>query len=181
MTTSPTSQLGASLAGTSQARRGVRPVEIPLLDRLLDSEPGPQHDRAMSPAETVALLRRAVHRDVEALLNARRPWRSVPAGLAALRLSPLAYGMPDFTAGALNDRRQREILRAEIEETIRRFEPRLAQVQVRLVDEGNLLRTTLQLRIDALLRTHPAPEPIVFDTAVDTTTADVVLNPLQFL
>jgi type VI secretion system protein ImpF len=167
--------------GRPLARRFMRPVEAPLLDRLLDDEPGPAPDRGLSPAETLAVLRRSVHRDVEALLNARRPWRSVPAALPALRLSPLGYGMPDFTAGALNDRRQREVLRAEIEETIRRFEPRLAQVQVRLVDEGNPLRTTLQLRIDALLRTQPAPEPIVFDTAVDTTTADVVLNPLTAL
>ena len=38
---------------------------------------------------------------------------------------------------------------------------------------ADLLRTTLRLRIDALLRTDPAPEPIIFDTMVDTTTADV--------
>ena len=164
-------------------RRAMRPVEAPLLDRLMDDEPG--SDRARSPAETVARLRRSVHREVEALLNARRPWRSPPPALTALRLSPLAYGMPDFTAGAFNDRRQREVLRAEIEETIRRFEPRLTQIQVRLIDQspsvGPLLRTTLQLRIEALLRAQPAPEPIVFDTAVDTTTADVVLNPLSGL
>ncbi len=162
-------------------RRSARPVEAPLLDRLMDAEPERERDRPLSPVETVAQLRRAVHRDVEALLNARRPWRSVPERLPALRLSPLGYGMPDFTAGAFNDRRQREVLRAEIEETIRRFEPRLTQVHVRLADEGSTLRTTLQLRIDALLRTHPAPEPIIFDTAVDTTTADVVLNPLYGL
>jgi type VI secretion system protein ImpF len=151
---------------------------MPLLDRLMDAEPDRTLDRPASPLETVERLRRAVHRDLEALLNARRPWRSVPERLQALRLSPLAYGMPDFTAGAYNDRRQREILRAEIEETIRRFEPRLTRVQVRLSDDGNLLRATLRLSIDALLLTHPVPEPIVFDTTVDTTTADVVLNPI---
>ena len=160
------------------ARRSPAPVQAPLLDRLMDAEPDRASDRAASPAETVAQLRRAVHRDLEALLNARRPWRSVPDRLAALRLSPLAYGMPDFTAGAYNDRQQREVLRAEIEETIRRFEPRLTQVRVRLSDDGNLLRATLRLSIDALLLVHPAPEPIIFDTTVDTTTADVVLNPV---
>jgi len=123
-------------------------------------------------------LRRAVHRDVEALLNARRPWRSIPAGFPALRHSPLGYGISDFTAGAFNDRRQREALRAEIEEAIRRFEPRLTQIQVQLADDGDLLRTTLHLRIEALLRVDPAPEPITFDTMVDTTTADVTLRPL---
>jgi len=102
----------------------------------------------------------------------------VPAGLDPLRVSPVQYGMPDFTAGAFNDRRQRERLCAEIEEAIRLFEPRLEQVQVRLTHEVSLLRPTLQLRIDALLRTHPALEPIIFDTTIDTTTSDVTLNPL---
>jgi type VI secretion system protein ImpF len=163
----------------SAGRRASVSATMPLLDRLTDAEPDLPLDRPVSPLETVEQLRRAVHRDLEALLNARRPWRSVPDNLAALRLSPLAYGMPDFTAGAYNDRQQREVLRGEIEETIRRFEPRLTRVQVRLSDDGSLLRSTLRLSIDALLLTHPAPEPIVFDTTVDTTTADVVLSPVH--
>lgn len=158
--------------------RAPRPARVPLLDRLIDAEPDRVADTPPSAAETVELLRRSVHRDLEALLNARRPWRSVPDATPALRLSPLAYGIPDFTAGAFNDRRQREALRAEVEEAIRRFEPRLTQVQVQLADDGDLLRATLRLRIDAMLRVDPAPEPIVFDTVVDTTTADVSLRPL---
>jgi type VI secretion system protein ImpF len=165
-------------APSGASRRSPAPVQAPLLDRLMDDEPERAVDRPVSPAETVARLRRAVHRDLEALLNARRPWHSVPEKLAGLRLSPLGYGMPDFTAGAYNDRQQREVLRLEIEQTIRRFEPRLAQVQVRLSDQETPLRATLRLSIDALLRTHPAPEPIVFDTTVDTTTADIVLHPV---
>lgn len=164
--------------GVGASRRSALSFEAPLLDRLLDAEPGRERDRPMSVAESVALLRRSVHRDVEALLNARRPWRTVPAGLDALRVSPVQYGMPDFTAGAFNDRHQRERLASEVAETIRRFEPRLEQVQVRLTHEVSLLRPTLQLRIDALLRTHLTAEPIIFDTTIDTTTSDVTLNPL---
>ena len=159
-------------------QRVTRPAQMPLLDRLLDLEPERGSDGSVTAVETVERLRRSVHRDLEALLNARRPWRSVTDAVPALRLSPVGYGIPDFTAGAFNDRRQREALRAEVEETIRRFEPRLAQVQVQLADDGDLLRTTLRLRIDALLRVDPAPEPIIFDTMVDTTTADVTLRPL---
>jgi type VI secretion system protein ImpF len=163
---------------TPSRQRVTRPAQTPLLDRLIDEEPGRGADESVSATETVERLRRSVHRDLEALLNARRPWRSVSDEHAALRLSPVGYGIPDFTAGAFNDRRQREVLRMEIEEAIRRFEPRLTQVQVQLADDVDLLRTTLRLRIDALLRVDPAPEPIVFDTMVDTTTADVTLRPL---
>jgi type VI secretion system protein ImpF len=166
------------MSGLGTSRRPTRPFEAPLFDRLMDAEPEREHDRPSSPAESLALLRRSVHRDVEALLNARRPWRSLPSGLDALRVSPVQYGMPDFTAGAFNERRQRERLCSEIEETIRRFEPRLEQVQVRLTHEVSLLHPTLQLRIDAVLLAHLTADPIVFDTTIDTTTADVTLNPL---
>lgn len=148
-----------------------------LLDRLLDPHPDQVRDRVQSAAETVARLRASVHRDVEYLLNARRPWRS--AAWPELRTSPLGYGISDFTAGAFNDQREREVLRAEIEEAIRRFEPRLAQVRVQVAEDRSALHATLTLRIDALLLMEPVPEAISFDTLIDTTTADVTLRPVQ--
>jgi type VI secretion system protein ImpF len=167
-----------SSALSASPRRSGRPAQASLLDRLMDAEPERVRDLSVSAAESVAQLRRSVHRDVEALLNARRPWRSVPEVFPTLRLSPMGFGIADFTAGAFNDRRQREVLRAEIEDTIRRFEPRLTQIQVQLAEDGELSRATLRLRIDALLRMDPLPEPIIFDTLVDTTTADVTLRAL---
>lgn len=152
-------------------------VGASLLDRLLDPRPDQAHDRPRSAAETVAQLRASVHRDVEHLLNARRPWRSV--AWPALRTSPLNYGISDFTAGAFNDRHEREALRTEIEEAIRRFEPRLAQVQVELTEGASPLRATLALRINALLPMEPLREAISFDTLIDTTTADITLRPAQ--
>ena len=146
---------------------------------MLDAHPDQARDRARTASETVADLRACVHRDVEALLNARRPWRNVGDAWPHLRLSPLGYGIPDFTAGTFNEARDREALRLEIERAIARFEPRLAAVQVQLDEAAASLRATLVLRIDALLLIHPQPEPISFDTVIDTTTADVTLRPLQ--
>ena len=128
---------------------------------------------------TVRALRQAVHRDLEALLNARRPWRSVPSSCAGLRVSPLGYGIPDFTAGAFNETAQREALRLVIEETVRRFEPRLADVAVTVTDEAHALRPTLHLRISARLLVLPAPEPVRFDTALDPATATLTLQMLD--
>ncbi|HWE77008.1 MAG TPA: type VI secretion system baseplate subunit TssE [Pseudolabrys sp.] len=158
--------------------RNATRAAAPLLDRLMDADPDRTADRPRTQAATIAALRHAVRRDVEALLNARRPWRSVPDRFAMLRVSPLGYGIPDFIAGGCNDNAQRERLRSEIETTIRRFEPRLAQVQVELTDVPSPLTATLTLRISALLRIEPEPEQVVFDTMLDTTTADVVLRPL---
>jgi type VI secretion system protein ImpF len=117
-----------------------------------------------------------VRRDLEALLNARRRWRSWPPALRQLETSPLGYGIPDFTAGSFNDKARREQLRAEIEDIIRRFEPRLASVRVTLLNGKDEMEATLRLRIEALMHAEPAPDPVAFDTLVDATTADVILR-----
>jgi len=167
------SRLGRDRAGMEAQR-----AQLPLLDRLIDDAPDAPRDAPLSAAEAVAILRRGVRRDIEALLNARRRWRSWPQGYTELAQSPVGYGIIDFAAGAFNDPVQRDRLRAQIEQTIRRFEPRLAQVRVVLLDsDDNRVDSTLRLRIEALLRVEPAPEPIVFDTLVDPATAEVQIKP----
>ncbi len=74
---------------------------------------------------------------------------------------------------ALRTSVRRDAFRAEVETTIRRFEPRLMSVRVSLIDGANKLEATLRLRIDGLLHADPAPEPVAFDTTIDSTTADV--------
>ena len=106
------------------AQRPPLRAQLPLLDRLIDEAPERSHDEAISPAEAMAILRRSVRNDMEALLNSRRRWRSWPASLRTLSRSPLNYGIPDCTGGRFHGSSERELLRREIEDTIRRFEPR---------------------------------------------------------
>ena len=160
-------------SGRDRAAAQAYRVQLPLLDRLIDDDPDTRQDPPLSASEAVAVLRHSVRRDIEALLNARRRWRSWPSSYEELAVSPLGYGISDFAAGAFNDPAQRERLCLQIEDTIRRFEPRLAQVRVVQVDTGNPLEATLRLRIEGLLRTEPAPEPIAFDTLVEAATAEV--------
>lgn len=129
----------------------------------------------MSTGDAMTALRMSVRRDLEALLNARRRWRSWPEGLRELASSPVGFGIPDFTSGAMNEPGRRESLRAEVEATIRRFEPRLITVKVSLIESANKLEATLRLRIDGLLHADPAPEPVAFDTTVDATTSTVLV------
>ncbi len=152
-------------------------VQAPLLDRLMDDAPGQERDPVLSAADSMAALRVSVRRDLEALLNARRRWRSLPARMPQLRTSPLSYGIPDFASGAFNDARRREELRLEIEDSIRRFEPRFLSVKVNLIDSKERLETTLRLRIEAVLHAEPAPEAVTFDTLVDPTTDDITVRP----
>ena len=148
-------------------------VQLSPLDRLLDDAPELERDQPLSPAEALGALRRTVRRDLEALLNTKRGWRSLPRPLGELRASIAGYGLPDYTTGSMADRAAREAFRAEVERTIRLFEPRLAQVTVSLADPENRLDATLHLRIEGLLHAEPAPEPVSFNTIVDASSAEI--------
>lgn len=117
--------------GASRKAATIR-FAAPLLDRLVDLAPDQSRDPPASASDTQIALRNSVRRDPEALLNARRCWRSWPEPLKELAVSPIGYGMPDFTAGTFNNPAMREDLRLEIEETIRRFDPRFLKVDVAL-------------------------------------------------
>jgi type VI secretion system protein ImpF len=163
--------------GGRDSEGGAAPVaQLSLLDRLIDQEPERLRDSPVSPAESLATLRQSLRRDLEALLNTRRRWRSWPEGYTELGVSPLGFGIADFSAGAFNDPRRREWLRADVEQTIRRFEPRLSRPRVTLMNPKDELEARLHLRIEAVLRVEPAPEPIAFDTLVDAATAEVMVK-----
>ncbi|MGG5820942.1 type VI secretion system baseplate subunit TssE [Falsiroseomonas sp. HW251] len=156
--------------------RGELRAQLPLLDRLMDDAPDQERDRVRSNAEVLEQLRAAVRRDLQSLLNARRRWRSWPAALKELSLSPIGYGLPDFSSGAFGEASRRDMLRREVEETIRRFEPRFISLKVQLLDSTDPLTGTLRLRIDALLDADPAPEPVGFDTVLDAARDEVVVR-----
>jgi type VI secretion system protein ImpF len=125
---------------------------------------------------TVRELQASVRRDVEALLNARRPWAPIPDRFAPLRQTILGYGLPDYASGAFNAPAEREALCREIATAIRLFEPRLTHVSVTLRDRTDSMDPLLRIRIEALLRAEEADEPVAFDSLLDSTTADMILR-----
>lgn len=144
----------------------------------MTTSPGNAATRHYLPVMRFCYCAAVIRRDLEALLNARRRWRSLPPHLTELRTSSIGYGIPDFSAGVLNDPHQRDSLRAEIEATIRRLEPRFATLSVSVVEGKDPLEPRLHLRIEALLHAEPAFEPVIFDTVVDASTAEVTVRVL---
>lgn len=159
-----------------QGRNAPVRVQASVLDRLIDAAPDQPRDPPVSVADSMVALRQSVRRDLEALLNARRCWRSWPKPMTELATSPIGYGIPDFASGAFNDARRRDELRLEIEDTIRRFEPRFLSVRVQLLETRDQLETTLRLRIDAVMHAEPAPEAVTFDTVMDPVTDEVLVR-----
>ena len=140
-------------------------ARLPLLDLLRDEPPG--------EPDPVDALRKAVRRELEALLNARRRRRPPPPGLHRLARSPIGYGIPDITAGAYALESRRAELAREVEAVIRRFEPRLAELSVAIRDPGSEVDRTLRLRIEAVLLADPLRETIGFETVVEPAAHDV--------
>lgn len=158
---------------------GTRPVaraRLPLLDRLLDAAPGTPDAPPPSAAQALERLHQAVRRDLEAVLNARRRRLPLPPNLTELQLSPLNYGIPDATSGAYAVPARRIALAREVEATIRRFEPRLMSVRVELVGGEEELGRALRLKVDAVLRADPVPEPVSFETLLEPVSRDVTVR-----
>ena len=89
----------------------------------------------------------------------------------------MGYGVPDPTAGSFSEEELRAALSREIQATIIRFEPRLANIKVQLrKDERDAIDRVLRIRIEAILRTDPVPEHISFETLVRPTTLDVAVR-----
>jgi type VI secretion system protein ImpF len=148
-----------------------QPLLPSLLDRLLDDEPGVAQDPPRGRGHALHELKHAVRRDLEDLLNTRQSFLGEDAAGAELDQSLLGYGLPDFTATGLGSAREREEFCRTLQDVLHRWEPRFKTVSVRLLDNAVALDRTLRFRIDALIRTEPAPQPIVFDSVLEPCSA----------
>lgn len=119
---------------------------------------------------TVDHLRQAVGRDLELLLNTRQRCLPLPAGMDELQSSLMNYGLPDFAGANITTDEQKAMLRKEVEATIRRFEPRLKNVRVDVIDSGQSLDRSLRFRIDAVVEAEPIAEHVVYDSVLEPVT-----------
>ncbi len=138
-----------------------------MLDRLMDPESGGTRLQAGYGLEQIVA---SVRRDLENLINTRRGVITVPEEFAELQISPIAYGLPDFGSIATATKAQQEAIGRRIEDAIAKFEPRLTDVAVRMIDvptaTGGL---TLKFDIQSRLNTDPFPD-VSFHTVLELTT-----------
>lgn len=158
----------------SAGTRGTAPrAQLPFLDRLLNADPASPEPPLPTPAEALERLHAAVARDLEALLNARRRRVPLPPLLTELPRSILNYGIPDPASGSYAVPDRRAELAQEIEDTVRRFEPRLRRINVELVEQGDDIGGMLKLKVDAELLADPTIEPVSFETLLEPVSRDV--------
>lgn len=149
------------------AARDVQAILMPsVLDRLIDPESGVA---GRNPSHAADRIVNAVRRDLEDLLNTHQSQGDLPAEYVELTNSVFTYGLPDppmLTEVALE--RSQEVGRI-LETLIRRFETRLQDVRVRLVDPGEVRHGRMRFHIEARMDLEPSPE-IGFETVVELST-----------
>jgi type VI secretion system protein ImpF len=150
-----------------------QPLIPSVLDRLIDYEPTSTRESPKSRGQVLRELKQNIRRDLENLLNTRRRCKSWPENLSELEMSLVNYGVPDLAGAALGMAEGREDFRQVFETVVRLFEPRFARVNVEMLGNSDPLDRALRFRIDALLHAEPAPEPIVFDSALQPATGNV--------
>lgn len=144
--------------------RAVRPS---LLDRLTDEALREPADRAVTREESARAFKQSVQRDVEWLLNTRRTIVAIDKRHPQVRKSVHEYGIADTTGLAIGTNDAQLKLLADITDTLRRFEPRLANVRVRLITADQVSAPQVHFVIEATLLMDPSAEQVVFDTVLE--------------
>jgi len=121
----------------------------------------------LSRSQSVRLLKNAVRSDLEWLLNSRRIADAPDEGLKEVNKSVYMYGLPDLSALTMASMADRNRLVRHVLTTINMFEPRLMNVRLVLVETENAGKKDVRLRIEAMLRMDPVPEPVSFDTVIE--------------
>ncbi|MGH9631418.1 MAG: type VI secretion system baseplate subunit TssE [Bryobacteraceae bacterium] len=150
--------------------RGDSSVTLSVVDRLIDDDPRTSTETPLTRAQSVRMLKNAVRRDLEWLLNTRRIAEEPDESLQEVSRSLYAYGLPDFTHYSLNNPKDQTKLLRFLQSTIKTFEPRLASVRIIPIEDTTTGSRTLRFRIEGLLLMDPAPENISFDTVLQLTT-----------
>jgi type VI secretion system protein ImpF len=137
--------------------------------------------RAVSRAPiTENLLRREVALDLESLMNTVAFESSVDVtDFPYVRRSIINYGLPDLVHRSIDETGVDDV-KAEIENTMTLFEPRLIRDSVHVARDTELDPTELKVRfvVRAELRCDPADVPVEFVADLDVEVAAVQINRL---
>src|SRR3954453_4839045 len=146
---------------------GETTITISALDRLIDMEPDNRMENPLSRSQSVRLLKSAVRRDLEWLLNSRRIADPPDEGLKELNKSVYTYGLPDLSALTMAWVADRNKLGRQVVGAINLFEPRLTNVRLVLVETPDAGKKDVRLGIEEMLPMDPVPEPVTFYTVIE--------------
>ena len=138
------------------------------LDRLIDDAPDESSEEAEGEEAGFRRMKQGLRRDLEGLLNGRRPYSPWLARSPELADSVLGFGLPDLSTEDFGTPAVRERIRRMIANCIRTYETRLTRVEVEL-DAGGPTSTGIRFRITAAMRVDQVDEPVIYDARLRPT------------
>jgi type VI secretion system protein ImpF len=141
-----------------------------ILDRLMDVDDWPA-----TRAQSLRYFRDTLKRDLEWLLNTRRPPIANIERFERARATMLNYGLSDITSLGLSSASDQKRLRRALELCLHEFEPRLTDVVVTL-QESQTAERRLRFHVQGLMRINPAPEEISFDTVLELSSGEYTVK-----
>ena len=123
-------------------------------------------------------LKATVCRDIEWLLNTKRPLDMELDGFAEASKSNLNYGIPDFSQFSAANGADCGTLSQLIEQALRLFEPRLEprSIKVDYVQTDEMTGLQAQFRIRGILHVDPVREPVSFDTNITMDSGNIEIK-----
>jgi type VI secretion system protein ImpF len=152
-----------------------------LLDRLFDDNPGQASEPLWHEGLILKVIKRGLCRDLQYLLNARRPLDQIPEQYMELRTSLLNFGLPDLQSLEVRDDHDLSSICRRIEEAIAAFEPRLRHVHVVPQIDGQDRRPAdrrLRFIIEAELVVEPLRESLRLVSSLDSGSGDFIVEGL---
>ncbi len=137
-----------------------------MLDRLLDSAPDNLHDPRLLQHDLLD-YRRAIARDLEALLNTRKlAHEELFSAYPEAQESVLQFGLEDMSGLSLLNPADQELIRTRLRQTIERHEPRLSRIRVQ-IDIPDRQQKQVQFRVEGVLKIHPQRPQVSFDATLN--------------
>ena len=152
-----------------------------LLDRLFDDSPEQSAEPRWHDGQALKVIKRGLCRDLQYLLNARRPLDQIPEQYTQVQTSLLNFGLPDLQSLEVRNDHDLSSICRRIEETIAAFEPRLRHIHVIPQLDGQDRRPIdrrLRFVIEAELVVEPLREAIRLVSALDSGSGDFLVEGL---
>ena len=151
---------------------GILPLS--LLDRLIDDAPDERQEAAQSEETAFERLKLGLRRDLEGLLNGKRPHATWLARTPEVADTMVGFGLPDLSTEDFGTASARERIRRMIATCIRTYEPRLARVEVDV--DGAPTSTGVRFRISAVLRVEEYEEQVTYDARLRPSDRGIAVN-----
>jgi type VI secretion system protein ImpF len=149
-------------------------MPLSLFDRLIDDAPDELQEPAEDEESAFSRLKLGLRRDLEGLLNGKRPFSGWLAASPEAADTVIGFGLPDLSTEDFGTAAARERIRRMIATCIRTYEPRLARIEVEV--DGAPTSTGVRFRINAVLRVAEYEEAVIYDARLRPSDRAIAVN-----